>query len=76
MKNVSGLLFPVLLLCAQPSHALDSYRYLHVTINTPWEIFLFLLMGIFSPFILMAILAWRSMSKKDEEDTTTSPPAE
>ncbi len=76
MKYVSGLMFPVLLFWAQSSHALDSYRYLHVTINTPWEIFLFLLMGIFSPFILMAILAWRSMGKKDEEDTTTSPPTE
>lgn len=76
MKCVSGLLFPVLLLWAQSSHALDSYRYLHVTINTPWEIFLFLLIGIFSPFILMAILAWRSMGKKDAEDTPPSPPAE
>lgn len=42
-----------------PSYALDSYRFLHVTIDTPWLIFLFLLVAVFSPFVLMAILAWR-----------------
>ena len=53
----------------QPAHALDSYRYLHVTIETPWSIFLFLLIGIFAPFVLMGILAWRfSGQRKPDPD--------
>jgi hypothetical protein len=53
----------------QSAYALDSYRYLHVTIDTPWSIFLFLLIGIFAPFILMAVLIWRYSTryKSDEE---------
>jgi F0F1-type ATP synthase assembly protein I len=47
--------------------AVDSYRYAHVTISTPWYIFLFLLMGVFAPFILMAILAWRVAMRKSEQ---------
>ena len=39
--------------------AIDSYRYLHVSIETPWMIFLFLLVAIFIPFILMLVLMWR-----------------
>jgi hypothetical protein len=39
--------------------AIDSYRYLHVSIETPWMIFLFLLAVIFIPFILMLVLMWR-----------------
>jgi len=41
------------------SLAVDSYRYLHVTIDTPWAIFLFLLPIVLSPFIIMAIMYWR-----------------
>jgi len=44
--------------------AIDSYRYLHVTIDTPWWIFLFLLPAVLSPFILMAFLYWRFAGKK------------
>lgn len=50
------------------SYALDSYRYLHVTIDTPWLIFIFLLLIIFVPFILMATLAWRYAERKLEHD--------
>jgi hypothetical protein len=39
--------------------AADSYRWLHVTIDTPWSIFLFLLPMVLLPAILMAILYWR-----------------
>jgi hypothetical protein len=39
--------------------AIDSYRYLHVSIETPWLIFLFLLVIIFIPFVLMLVLMWR-----------------
>jgi hypothetical protein len=52
-----------------PSYALDSYRYLHVTIETPWTIFLFLLVAVLSPFILMAVLAWRFTEKRVEPGT-------
>lgn len=40
------------------SYAVDSYRFLHVNIDTLWYIFLFLLAIIFVPFILMAVLTW------------------
>lgn len=53
----------VLLWSAQ-AYAVDSYRYLHVTIETPWMIFLFLLPAVLSPFILMAILYWRVAIKR------------
>jgi hypothetical protein len=54
---------------SSPVWALDSYRYLHVTIDTPWAIFLFLLPIVLSPFILMAILYWRFAGRKsDDED--------
>jgi ABC-type thiamin/hydroxymethylpyrimidine transport system permease subunit len=48
--------------------AVDSYRYAHVTISTPWYIFIFLMMGVFAPFILMAVLAWRVAIKKAENE--------
>ncbi|KXW55548.1 hypothetical protein LHV13_01705 [Ferrovum sp. PN-J185] len=75
MKKISYLLvFYVGLIAAiasQSAYAIDSYRYLHVTIDTPWSIFLFLLIGIFAPFILMAVLIWRYSTryKSDEEST-------
>lgn len=57
---------------ASAQAAVDSYRFAHVTIATPWYIFIFLLGGIFAPFILMAILAWRSaMRKVDSEAAVT-----
>ena len=46
--------------------AVDSYRYLHVTIDTPWAIFLFLLPIVLSPFILMVILYWRFAGRKPD----------
>ena len=65
---------PALLLMADPSQALDSYRYLHVTIDTPWSIFLFLLIGIFAPFVLMAVLVWRFSGSKTTDSSETKPP--
>lgn len=50
--------------------AVDSYRYAHVTISTPWYIFIFLLAGVFAPFILMAILAWRVAMRKSEAEAS------
>ncbi|MGB8410876.1 MAG: hypothetical protein WCE58_13335 [Gallionella sp.] len=52
---------------ASSAHAaVDSYRFVHVTIATPWYIFLFLLMGVFAPFVLMVVLAWRNAVRKSE----------
>ena len=50
--------------------AVDSYRFAHVTIATPWYIFIFLLMGVFAPFVLMAILAWRNAARKSTPEVT------
>lgn len=48
--------------------AVDSYRFAHVTIATPWYIFIFLLMGVFVPFVLMAVLAWRNATRKSDRE--------
>ena len=63
-----------LLLCADSSFALDSYRYLHVTIETPWAIFLFLLLCVFAPFILMAVLVWRYSERQPTAPPVNTPP--
>jgi len=52
--------------------ATDSYRFLHVTIDTPWAIFLFLLIFILTPFVLMAMLYWYFAFKKTKEESTGS----
>lgn len=49
--------------------AVDSYRFLHVTIETPWLIFLGLLVVILFPFILTAILHWYFAVKKKDADS-------
>lgn len=54
------------------SYAVDSYRFLHVHIDTLWYIFLFLLGVIFVPFILMAVLTWHyAESKTDPKEQQT-----
>lgn len=53
--------------------AVDSYRYLHVTVETPWTIFLFLLVGVMAPFLLMGILVWRFAGRKDKEVSSAAP---
>jgi hypothetical protein len=47
--------------------AADSYRYFHVTIDTPWAIFIFLLLIILFPFVLSAVLYWYFTFKKHKE---------
>jgi heme/copper-type cytochrome/quinol oxidase subunit 2 len=51
-----------------PALALDSYRYLHVTIDTIWYIFVFLLLILLIPFILMAVLYWWVLRTRREEE--------
>ncbi len=64
---VSRLLALAALMGVAPSAWADSYRYMHVTIDTPWTIFLFLLVAVLLPFILMAVLYWRYANRKREE---------
>ncbi len=52
----------------------DSYRFMHVTIETPWYIFIFLLMGVFVPFVLMAVLAWKNAIRKSKRETADGEP--
>lgn len=71
-----GAIFGLGLCWVDSSYALDSYRFLHVTIETPWAIFIFLLFTIFAPFILMAILAWRYAERKAEPEQKRPVPVE
>ena len=68
MKFVRALGVMVLSIASSPVWALDSYRYLHVSIDTPWAIFLFLLPIVLSPFILMAILYWRFAGRRSRKE--------
>ena len=74
-KYFSGcaVVLSMMLLWANNSYAaVDSYRYLHVTVETPYTIFLFLLAGILAPFLLMGILVWRFIGRKPSEDEQQS----
>ncbi len=60
---------------ASPAQAqVDSYRFMHVTIETPWYIFIFLLMGVFVPFVLMAVLAWKNAMRKSKREAADGEP--
>lgn len=64
---VKGFFLIGALFSSQAFAATDSYRWLHVTIDTPWAIFIFLLPMVLAPAILMAILYWRFSGKKTPE---------
>jgi len=57
-RAVAATGLALMLLHSDAGFAIDSYRYLHVSIETPWMIFLFLLVAVFVPFILMVVLMW------------------
>lgn len=59
---------PLIGLWADSAYAFDSYRYLHVTIDTPWLIFLGLLPVVMSPLILMAFLYWRFAGRRSQQE--------
>ena len=63
-RNFTALFLACALLRANTGYAIDSYRYLHVSIETPWMIFLFLLAAVFVPFVLMIVLMWRIQMRK------------
>jgi len=62
------LLTTLFFLWSTEAMAVDSYRYLHVTIDTPWMIFVFLFFLVFAPMILAAILYLRSAWRGDDEE--------
>ncbi len=45
----------------------DTYRYMHVTIDTPWAIFIGLMFAILLPFVLMAVLYWKNAVRRNAE---------
>ncbi len=53
---------------ATPAYALDSYRYLHVKLDTVWIFFVFLFFLVFAPMIIMAVLYWWHATKKSGND--------
>jgi hypothetical protein len=52
--------------------AVDSYRYLHVTIETPWIIFLVLAPMVLAPLGLMGIMVWRYAERRKEDEQPDS----
>ncbi len=67
-----GMVLGLSLSAIKMSYAVDSYRFLHVHIDTLWYIFLFLLGVIFVPFILLAVLTWHyAESKTDPKEQQT-----
>lgn len=57
-----------LLAFASNAGAADSYRYLHVTLDTVWYIFLFLLPGVLAPLAVAAWLYWRYAKRGKSPD--------
>ncbi len=67
-KLLSQLAVLMAMLLMMPAAMADSYRYMHVTIDTPWMIFIFLLIAVLFPFVLMAILYWHNAMRKNKEE--------
>lgn len=57
-----------LMVLQAPAAQADSYRYMHVTIDTPWMIFVVLMFAVLLPFILMAVLYWRQALRREGEN--------
>ena len=55
---------------AQAAAAVDSYHYLHVTIDTPWTIFLVLVPMVLMPLILMGVMVWRYAERRKGDEGT------
>lgn len=73
-RLISSLILTAwVLIASQKAMALDSYRYLHVNLESLWVIFLFLLPIVLSPLILLVVLYWRFSLRRqgDEQDAHT-----
>jgi len=74
MHRIShALLVTLVLFWSSEAMAVDSYRYLHVTIDTPWLIFVFLFFLVMAPMILSAVLHLSNAFRKDKENGETDP---
>lgn len=67
-KRMTSSAVAAISVTAAPAAVADSYRYMHVTIETPWLIFIGLLVAVMMPFIVMAILYWRNAFRRNAED--------
>jgi heme/copper-type cytochrome/quinol oxidase subunit 2 len=63
-----GIMLLLLMIQSQSVYAVDSYRWLTVSINTPWMIFVFLLPLVLVPLILMAVMYWRFAKPADDKE--------
>ena len=69
LRFLQSLCLLVALSVAMPVQAsVDSYRYLHVSIDTPWAIFVFIFGLVFIPMVLLIVLHWWHATKKDDDD--------
>jgi len=48
--------------------SVDSYRYLHVNVDSTWVIFVFIFCLVFAPMVLLIVLHWWHAIKKDDDD--------
>ena len=72
LMRIAAVLFLTMSWANESYAVVDSYRYLHVTVETPWTIFLFLLAGILAPFLLMGVLVWRFAGRKASRQEQSS----
>lgn len=61
----SGMYIVLLLSWIDTCYAVDTYRYVHVSIDSVWTIFLFLLAFVLTPIVLMGALVWYSARRKN-----------
>ncbi len=69
-RFIQSIFFSILTLCGSISAqaSVDSYRYLHVNIDTTWAIFVFIFCLVFVPMVLLIVLHWWHATKKDDDD--------
>jgi hypothetical protein len=72
-RSIAWLAASLMLAHGPAVAAVNSYRFLHVTIDTPWYIFVFLLMGVFAPFVLMVVLMWRNTGRRPDRPSASGP---
>jgi len=60
----SGMYIALLFSWIDTCYAVDTYRYVHVSIDSVWTIFLFLLAFVLAPIVLMGALVWYSARRK------------
>ncbi len=73
MLQALGCLTGLLLSAQAYALAPDSYRYLHVTIDTIWNIFLILAPLVLAPFVVLMWMYWRRARMRDAQDKDDAP---